>query len=120
VLAADLLAGDARSRVALAHPGVTLVALLAKQLPAYETVANVRLGALTQDARSVTPPDAYVVEHSRLFQEPGVERQLAMLPCHLQAAVGHLPAMLQQQLSQCVVGRIVFVYDSLIVHTLQK
>jgi hypothetical protein len=74
-------------------------------------MTDIRLRAMTENGRGVALIDADVVQHGRLFEELHVDRQLHMFLDNLQTAVSHLTTVFQQQTTQVIVVRIVFIDD---------
>ena len=68
------------------------------------------------NAGRVTTEDTDVVEHRCLLDKPPVEIQLGMTVANLQCPRCHSTTVNQQDMAQLIVGRIVFVYDLLIIH----
>jgi hypothetical protein len=96
---------------------MSLKALLAQYLTAYESVAQIMLSAIAVDARCMTPAYANIVQHGSLFHELHVERQFRVLPANAQAAVGHLSAVYQEYFPEFIILRVILVYYLLVVHS---
>lgn len=112
-----LLGGNASASMPLADAGMAGQTLLSQQSAANQSVTQVRLVATAEDAGGVAPTDANVVEHSGLLDEGCIELQLRMATTNLQAAVGHLATVFQQQTAQVIVLRIIFL-DKRLIHKL--
>jgi hypothetical protein len=74
-------------------------------------MTDIGLSAMTENRRGIALVDADVVQHGGLFQELHIDRQLYVFLDNLQTAVGHLAAVFQQQATQVIVVRVVFVDD---------
>ena len=98
----NLLERQSSSRVPLAHKGMAKQSYIIEHSPPYHSMANVRLGAIAVDSRSIGVNDAYVVQHSSLDHEVDVDRSvlrnkpLGKFLCQF----SNLGAMLNQQLTQ--------------------
>ena len=116
ILTDDLLFGQSRAGMSLTHAGMPGIAFLAHQLCAQATVTDIMLCAMAGNAGRVTAKDADVVEHSCLFDKLPVEFQLGMTVANLQSPRCHSTAVNKQNMAQLIVGRIILVYDLLIIH----
>lgn len=116
VLPDNLIFGQSRTGMALTHTGMSGIAFLPHQLCTQATVTDIRLGAMTGNAGGVTAKDTDVVEHSCLLDKLPVEVQLGMTVADLQCARCHGTAVNQQDMAQLTFGRVIFVYDLLIIH----
>ena len=119
ILADDLLFGQSRAGMPLTYAGMPGIAFRAHQLRAQAAVTDIRLCAMAGNAGRVTAKDADVVEHSCLFDKLPVEFQLGMTVANLQSPRCHSTAVNKQNMAQLIVGRIILVYDLLIIHIKQ-
>jgi hypothetical protein len=74
---------------------MALPSLSTQHLTAYLAVQQVRLSAVAEDAGSIAPAHANVMEHSRLLQKLLVKLQLGVTTTNKQATVGDLSRMKQ-------------------------
>ena len=116
VLTHDLLFGQSRAGMPLAYAGMLGIAFLTHQLCAQTAVTDIRLCTVTGNAGRVTAKDADVVKHRCLLDKLPVEIQLGMTVADLQCPRRHSTTVNEQDMAQLIVGRIVFVYDLLIIH----
>lgn len=116
VLPYDLLFGQSRAGMPLAHAGMLGIAFLTHQLCAQTPVTDIRLCTMAGYAGRVTAKDADVVKHSCLLNKLPVEIQLGMTVANLQCPRCHSTTVNEQDMAQLIVGRVVFVNDLLIIH----
>jgi hypothetical protein len=81
-------------------------------------MTDIRLFAMTVDARRVALADADVMQHRRLFEELAVQFQFRMFFRNQQAAIRHLPTVNDKESPEFIVLRIVLVDYFLIIHIL--
>ena len=86
--------GQPRSSMTLSHTGMTWKALSTQQFPTDDTMSDIRLRTITEDAGGMTPTDADVVQHGRLFQKLDINRQFAVFADNLQTTVSYLTTVL--------------------------
>ena len=106
----DHLQRDARPRMPLAYPGMARIALRPHQLGSEITVADIGRFPVAVYAGGVTPENADVVQHRRLFDERQVQVHLRMHPRDLQRLVRHTPAVDDQNPVRLRTSRIILVY----------
>src|SRR5690554_1442501 len=75
----DALEAKACSGVALTYQPMLGISFQVEQLTPQVTVTDIGIGALARDMGSVGHKDANVVQHARLFYEPGIYSQFRML-----------------------------------------
>lgn len=116
VLPYDLLFGQSRAGMPLAHTGMLGIAFLAHQLCAQTPVTDIRLCTMAGYAGRVTAKDTDVVKHSCLLNKLPVEIQLGMTVANLQCPRCHSTTVNEQDMAQLIVGRVILVYYLLIIH----
>lgn len=109
VLAAYGLGGQTGARVALTDAGHSLVALCAHNFGAETAVEQVGRIAVAMDAGRIGLEYAQVVEHGSTFDKSLVKMQLGVTMSHLKSHVGYLATMQDEQSTQRIVGRIIFI-----------
>ena len=116
LLALYLRCRQTRTGMTFAHPGHLRQSFLTHELPANETMADIRLRSLAEDGGGMAAEDADVVEHGRHLEEGLVESQLGMASGNGQRTVGHLPTMGEQDVPQLGRGGVVFVDELNVIH----
>jgi len=88
-----LIAGESCPCMAFSNSCVTRKTLGTENVTTYRTMFNVRLRTCTMDGRSITPEDAYIMEHGRLFKKLDVDMEFRMPLSYQQATICDLTAM---------------------------
>ena len=91
---------------------MTFEAFLPHQLRPQIAMTDVRVSAMTMNARSIRQEYTYVVKQSRFFQKLFVQLQFGMTVGNPKCLVGHRATMRQQDMFQFIVLRIIFINKS--------
>ena len=79
-------------------------------------MSQVRLRAVTVYRGGITPADSDIMEHGCLLNKLPVNLQFGMAVTDYQTAVGDLPRVLHEQLSQLIVFWVILINNRLVIH----
>ena len=89
---------------------MTLHPLSAQYLCTQHTVPYIGLCTHTGNGGSIHPHNAYIVQHSSLFDERLIGSQLGMIACYGQSLVSHSSTVSHEDMSLALIGTIFLNY----------